>query len=104
MRWAQPSNAGAVPRKSFQQLMSHPFSRGIFRAPGRANGGRATESRRQIARERTRSETTKKSEETISFIWFGRLSAPGLRGWFPMMHHVLGSRGLELPAKKIPMR
>jgi hypothetical protein len=39
-----------------------------------------------------RAEEQTKQEQTLSFI--GRLSAPGLRGWFAMTHHVLGNRGL----------
>src|SRR5215472_6079596 len=55
---AQQVMWGAVPRKSFQQLVSPPIQPWDIPSPprGRAAGGRATESRRQIRLERTRSE------------------------------------------------
>jgi hypothetical protein len=55
-----------------------------------SNSGKE-EKKTKRAEEQTKQEQTKQ-EQTLSFI--GRLSAPRLRGWFPMTHHVLGDRSL----------
>src|SRR6516165_1352314 len=55
---------GAVPRKSFQQLVSHPFSRGIFRH--RQVDGPTAVVRGNHEDNKTGKNSTKKSEETMS--------------------------------------
>ena len=80
------NNAERCPTESFQQLVSHPFDRGAPSPPrGRAAGGRATESRRQITHERTGS-GPRRRDHILPMVCQER--APGLRGWFGSFHHV----------------
>jgi len=69
----QQVTRSAVPRKSFQQLVSHPFSRGY--SVTATWTGRRRSCDRITKTNKTRKKTVgtmKKSEETISFIWFAR--------------------------------